>query len=125
MRVAGWRLPAGATLAPCSLLVHRRPDVYTEPTAWRVDRFLRTRPPPGAWLPFGGGVRRCVGAAFAQFEAKTVLDELTRALELRPTGKPSRGVGRRGIVLVPPKGGAVIPAPRHTSAPTVATRSWR
>jgi cytochrome P450 len=106
--LAGRPLPAGATVASCSLLVHRRPDVYDEPLSWRVDRFLGTRPPAGAWLPFGGGVRRCVGAAFAQFEARTVLDEITRALALRPAGPPSRRVARRGIVLVPPRGGPVI-----------------
>jgi cytochrome P450 family 135 len=120
MTIAGWQLPAGATVASCSLLIHRRPDIYEQPTRWRADRFLSTRPPPGAWIPFGGGVRRCVGAAFAQFEASTILDEVTRTLELRPTGGPSRRVGRRGIVLGPPRGGTVIPTPRHPSAPTVA-----
>ena len=117
MTVAGWKLPAGTTLASCSLLVHRRPDVYAEPTAWRVDRFIDRRPPPGAWLPFGGGVRRCVGAAFAQFEAATVLDELTRALTLRPAGRPSRRIGRRGIVLVPLRGGPVVTMPRGAATP--------
>ena len=125
MTVAGWQLPAGATLAPCSLLVHRRPDVYTEPMAWRVDRFLRTRPPPGAWLPFGGGVRRCVGAAFAQFEAKTVLDELTRALELRSAGRPSRRIGRRGIVIVPARRGPVVAARRQAPVPAATSAARR
>jgi cytochrome P450 family 135 len=120
MTIAGWQLPAGATVASCSLLVHRRPDVYEQPTTWRADRFLASRPPAGGWLPFGGGVRRCVGAAFAQFEARTILDEVTRALELRPAGRSRRRVARRGIVLVPPRGGTVIPTPRHPSAPTVA-----
>jgi cytochrome P450 len=123
MRVGGWRLPVGATLAPCSLLVHRRPDVYPQPTAWRVDRFLDKRPPPGAWLPFGGGVRRCVGAAFAQFEGRTVLDELTRTVELRPAGRPSRRIGRRGIVIVPARGGPVIARPRNAMAPHAPRRS--
>jgi cytochrome P450 family 135 len=113
MTIAGWQLPAGATVASCSLLIHRRPDVYPEPTTWRVDRFLRTRPPAGAWLPFGGGVRRCVGASFAQFEARIVLDEVTHALDLRPAGTPSRRIARRGIVLVPPRGGPVIPTARR------------
>jgi cytochrome P450 family 135 len=112
MTVAGWKLPAGATLAACALLVHRRPDVYAQPAVWKVDRFLGTRPPAGAWLPFGGGVRRCVGAAFAQFEARTVLDELIRALELRSAGAPTRRTGRRGIVIVPARGGPVVAAPR-------------
>ena len=86
MTIAGWQLPAGATVASCSLLVHRRPEVYAHPTEWQVDRFLRTRPPAGAWLPFGGGVRRCVGAAFAQFEARTVLDELIARARTAPRG---------------------------------------
>ena len=113
LTIAGWDLPAGATVAPCSLLVHRRADVYPEPNAWRVDRFLGTRPPAGAWIPFGGGVRRCVGAAFAQFEAKTVLHELVRELELRPAAPPSRWIGRRGVVLVPARGGPVVATRRH------------
>jgi cytochrome P450 len=125
MTLAGWNLPAGTTLAPCSLLVHRRRDVYAHPTAWHVDRFLGTRPPPGAWLPFGGGVRRCVGAAFAQFEASTVLDELIRALELGPPGTPSRRIGRRGIAMVPPRGGPVVAAPRRATAPTPTPAAWR
>jgi cytochrome P450 len=128
MTIAGWRLPAGATVASCSLLLHRRADVYDQPTAWRVDRFLGTRPPAGAWLPFGGGVRRCVGAAFAQFEARTVLDEITRALELRSAGEPSQRIGRRGIVLVPARGGAVIgtarrPGPRPALGSSLAPAS--
>jgi cytochrome P450 len=112
MAIAGWELPAGASVAPCTLLLHRRPDVYEQPAEWRVDRFLGKRPPAGAWVPFGGGVRRCVGAAFAQFEARTVLDELAHALELRPARVPRRRVGRRGIVLVPPRGGPVVAGPR-------------
>jgi cytochrome P450 len=67
-------------------------------------------------LPFGGGVRRCVGAAFAQFEAKIVLDELTRALERRPAGRLGRWIGGRGVVLVPPRRGAVVATRRRPTA---------
>jgi cytochrome P450 len=120
LTIAGRHLPAGATVASCSLLIHRRPDVYPQPTAWQVDRFVATRPPAGAWLPFGGGVRRCIGAAFAQFEASTVLDELVRALELRPAGRPTRRTARRGIVIVPPRGGRVIATARPATARATA-----
>ena len=116
LTIAGWSLPAGASVTPCSVLVHRRPDVYPEPLAWRVDRFLGKRPPAGAWIPFGGGVRRCVGAAFAQFEARTVLDELVHALEFRPAAPPTRRIWRRGVVLVPMWGGPVV-ASRRPAAP--------
>jgi len=112
MVIAGRQLPAGTIVASCSLLIHRRPDVYAEPATWRADRFLGTRPPAGAWLPFGGGVRRCVGAAFAQFEARIVLDEVIHTFELRPAGTPSKRPARRGIVLVPPRGGPVIATTR-------------
>ena len=119
LTIAGFHLPAGASVTPCSLLVHRRPDVYPEPLAWRVDRFLGKRPPAGAWIPFGGGVRRCVGAAFAQFEARTVLDELVRALEFRPVARPTRRIWRRGVVLVPMWGGPLV-ASRRLAAPCSA-----
>ena len=88
-----------------------------------MDRFLAARPPAGAWLPFGGGVRRCVGAAFAQFEARTVLDELMRTLELRSAGTSSRRTGRRGIVIVPTRGGRVIVVRRHATTRSAALRS--
>jgi cytochrome P450 family 135 len=123
LTIAGFGLPAGAAVTPCALLVHRRPDVYPEPLAWHVDRFLGTRPPAGAWIPFGGGVRRCVGAAFAQFEARTVLDELVRSLEFRPAAPPTRRIWRRGIVLVPIWGGPVIASRRLAAARRVSDRA--
>ncbi len=117
LTIAGRRLPAGTTVATCSALIHARPDVYDDPAEWRVDRFLGARPPAGAWLPFGGGVRRCAGAALAQFEARIVLDEVVRALVLRPAARPDRRVARRGIVLVPAGGGPVIATRRVPAVP--------
>jgi cytochrome P450 len=93
-------------------VVHRRPDVWSSPETFDPSRFAGVRPPAGAWLPFGGGVRRCLGAAFAQFEARTVLSALARAYVLSPpAGRPER-LGRRGIVLVPARGGRVVLTPR-------------
>jgi cytochrome P450 len=113
LEVAGRELPAGATLAPCMLLVHRRPDVYPEPEAFRPERFLGTAPGTYTWIPFGGGVRRCLGAAFAQIEMQVVLQTLAESARLRAVG-PAEGVRRRGITLVPARGGQVrlaLPAP--------------
>jgi cytochrome P450 family 135 len=108
LRIAGYDLPAGVDVLPVTLLVHRRADVYPRP--WRFDptRFLGERPPAGAWFPFGGSVRRCVGAAFAQFEAKIVLEELLGALRFRPADPRPERTGRRAIVLVPSRGARVI-----------------
>src|SRR5215211_4883338 len=113
LRIAGHDLPAGATVAACALLVHRRPDLYERPDASVPDRFLGAKPLAGGWLPFGGGVRRCVGAAFAQFEARLVVEELARRFVLAQLpGRRPRGIGRRGIVLVPRHGGRLVATPR-------------
>ena len=109
LRIAGHDLPAGATVAACSVLVHRRPDLYERPDEFVPDRFLGAKPAAGGWLPFGGGVRRCVGAAFAQFEARLVLEEVARRFTLAPPpGRRPIGVGRRGIVLVPRRGRRLV-----------------
>ena len=111
-RVGGFTLPAGTTIAPCSLLVHRRGDAWDAPREFRPERFVGQRPPTGAWLPFGGGVRRCLGAAFASFEARGVLAEMARTFTWRPAGRRREWVGRRGVVLVPARGGRVVLRPR-------------
>jgi len=99
LSVAGHRLAAGTTVAPSTLLVHRRPDLYPEPWAFRPERFLGRRPVPSQWIPFGGSVRRCIGAAFAQFEARIVLEELFGDLRLASAQSKPERVGRRGVVL--------------------------
>jgi len=108
LTIAGYDLPRGVDVLPVTLLVHRRADVY--PAPWRFDptRFQDARPPAGAWLPFGGSVRRCIGAAFAQFEAKIVLEELIGALRFRPVGARPERTSRRAVVLVPSKGARVV-----------------
>jgi len=73
LEIGGRPLPAGAWVAPCAYLVQRRPDLYPDPLAFRPERFLDSRPGTYAWMPFGGGVRRCLGASFAQLEMKCVL----------------------------------------------------
>jgi cytochrome P450 len=109
LRIGGRDLPAGTTVAACALLVHRRADLYERPDDFVPDRFLDAKPPAGGWLPFGGGVRRCVGAAFAQVEARLVLEEVTRRVRIaHPPGRPPIGIGRRGIVLVPRRGGRLV-----------------
>ena len=105
--VAGWTLPAGVQVAPCIYLTHRREDVWGDPLAFRPERFLEAEKPSGyAWIPFGGGTRRCVGAAFALMEMEAVLDEAAKAGRLEPVGPPER-VRRRAVTLSPARGGAI------------------
>ncbi len=112
LTIAGRRLPTGTTVAPSSLIVHRRPDLYPDPWTFRPERFLDRRPVASEWFPFGGAVRRCIGAAFAQFEARVVLEELTAALRFSPAVSRPERIGRRGPVLVPAKGARLIAARR-------------
>jgi cytochrome P450 len=108
LTIAGYDIPIGTDMVPVTLLVHRRADLYPDPWTFRPTRFLDVRPSAGGWFPFGGSVRRCIGASFAQFEAKIVLEELTRELRLHPVGHRPERTGRRAIVLPPSKGGRVI-----------------
>ena len=120
MEIGGRLLPAGVNLAPCIYLVHRRPDVYPDPYAFRPERFLERPAGTYTWIPFGGGVRRCLGASFALFEMRVVLRELVRRLELRATDARPERVARRAITLVPERGGEVVV--ERVSRPAAARR---
>jgi cytochrome P450 len=101
MEFAGYELPAGVKVAPCIYLVHRRPDVYPEPDRFLPERFLERPPGTYTWIPFGGGLRRCLGGAFAQFEMQVVLRELVRRRTLRPAREADERVYRRAITETP------------------------
>jgi cytochrome P450 len=108
--IAGWDLPRGTRVAPSIHLVHRRPELYPEPAAFKPERWLGTRPNPYHFLPFGGGVRRCLGASFAETEMRAVLSTIVSNVRLRPAKPESERVGRRVITLVPAEGGVVVAA---------------
>lgn len=101
-----FRLPAGSRVAPSILLVHLREDIYPEPFEFRPERFIAEPPGTYTWIPFGGGMRRCIGAAFAQFEMRAVLRGVLRSVDLAPAGGAER-ISRRAITLVPRRGGRV------------------
>ncbi|HEY8583570.1 MAG TPA: cytochrome P450 [Capillimicrobium sp.] len=108
MEIGGWDLPAGVTVAPCIHLVHRREDVYPEPARFRPERFLEHPAGTYTWLPFGGGIRRCLGASFALFEMKAVLRVVARQVTLRAVAPEPEPVRRRAITLTPGRGAEVI-----------------
>ena len=108
MEIGGRLLPAGVNLAPCIYLLHRRPDIYPEPRAFRPERFLERPPGTYTWIPFGGGVRRCLGASFAQFEIKVVLRELVARMDIRPARTRAERRVRRAIVFAPERGGELV-----------------
>jgi cytochrome P450 len=99
--VAGWELPAGIRVYPGIVLTHMREDLYPRAREFRPERWLDGDAESYAWLPFGGGIRRCLGAALAQAEIAEVLRVAVRAVELRPARERPDPVVLRGITLAP------------------------
>jgi len=108
INVAGWDIPVGAFLSPCIHLAHRRAETWPDPARFNPDRFLGAKVDPYTWFPFGGGIRRCLGMAFALYEMKLVLGItlLRTRLRLADAGEPK--VARRGVTLAPAGGTQVI-----------------
>jgi cytochrome P450 family 135 len=118
LAVGGWELPAGVHVAPCIYLTHRRAELYPDPTAFRPERFLGERAPDGyAWIPFGGGIRRCVGAAFAAMEMSEVLRAVAARVELRPDRPAGERMRRRSLTLTPERRAMVVAEPLRSSDP--------
>jgi cytochrome P450 len=120
LRVDGLALPAGTDVTPAIWLTHTRPDIYPDPLAFRPERFLENNPDTYSWIPFGGGVRRCLGAAFAEFEMRIVLREVLSRYELRAARTKPERVGRRNITLSPRDGTPVVVTARRPARQPVA-----
>jgi cytochrome P450 len=106
--IAGYELPAGTFVLPAIAAVHQREDVFPEPSELRPERFLDGKADNYAWIPFGGGVRRCIGAAFAEYEMRTILREFVERADLAPVDPKPEKVRVRNITLAPAKGARVI-----------------
>ncbi len=108
VEINGYELPAGVSVAPCVYLVHRNPEIYPEPDRFLPERFIDNPPGTYTWIPFGGGVRRCLGASFAQFEMAVVLKELVKRHEIRPAKPRPERVFRRAITETPRHNAEVV-----------------
>jgi cytochrome P450 len=113
MRVGAYNLPAGTRVTPSIYLTNRNPKVYDNPAEFRPERFLDGGPETFSWIPFGGGIRRCIGASFAQLEMKLMLRTMLAELEPRlPEGRSMWRRGewnrRRAVTLVPAAGARVV-----------------
>ena len=115
LRTDGLALPAGTDVTPAIWLTHTRPDLYPEPLAFRPERFLERPPTTYGWVPFGGGVRRCLGAAFAELEMRVVLTTMLRRCVLHG-GEPERRARH-------PSQRDALAAARHTGPRVTAHRA--
>lgn len=106
--IDSYELPAGTFVLPAIAALHYREDLFPEPDEFRPERFLEGKADNYAWIPFGGGIRRCIGAAFAEFEMRTILREFVERAELRPVDPKPEKVKVRNITLAPARGTRVV-----------------
>jgi cytochrome P450 len=104
----GVRLEAGTDVTPAIWLAHTRPESYPDPYAFRPERFLDKPPSTYTWIPYGGGVRRCLGAAFAEMEMRVALGVILRRFDLRAGSRRAERVARRNVTFSPRHGTRVI-----------------
>ena len=116
MEIGGRLLPAGVSVAPSIYLVHRDPEIYPEPERFRPERFLEQPAGTYTWIPFGGGVRRCLGGAFAEYEMAVVLRELVARRRIRPVGERPEHSVRSTITNVPNRGAEVLAEPQTANS---------
>jgi len=112
VEIGGRSYPAGPAFAACIYLVHHDERVYPEPYVFRPERFLDGSPGKFSWIPFGGGVRRCLGASFAQLEMQIALRAILAAVEVTSALEGREGIGRRSITLSPRRGTPIFVRPR-------------
>ncbi len=111
LRTNGCVIPPGTDVTPAIWLAHTREDRYPDPFAFRPERFLESAPATYAWIPFGGGVRRCLGAAFAEMEMRVVLAEIVRRRAPRPAARHAERVARRNVTFSPRHGTRIVAPP--------------
>ncbi|WP_433632780.1 cytochrome P450 [Nocardia sp. CA-120079] len=119
MQLGRWTLPKGQNVLVSIRLMHDNEELFPRARAFDPDRFVGVRPGTFSWIPFGGGARRCIGAAFATMEMNVVLRTLLRDFTLEPTDAPDERTHFRGVALVPAKKGRAVVyrrAPRPSTA---------
>ncbi len=121
LEVGGYRLAKGTRVVPSIYLTNRSPRAYEQPAEFRPERFLKDGPETFSWIPFGGGIRRCIGASFALLEMKLILRTVLRELEPSVPARTRRWRNgewnrRRAITLVPAAGARVVWSRRGASS---------
>lgn len=108
IELGGYRIPAGALVLPSIAGLHFRDDVYPDPDEFRPERFFEQSPESYTWIPFGGGVRRCVGASFAQFEMRLIMRAILERAQLRAANPAPERPKLRNITITPARGCRVV-----------------
>jgi cytochrome P450 len=107
LEIGGYELPAGTFAMAAIAALHYREDLFPRPEEFRPERFIDEKADTYAWIPFGGGVRRCIGAAFAEYEMRIILREFIERAELSAADPKPEKPKVRNITLAPARGARV------------------
>jgi cytochrome P450 len=107
-QLGDYSVPAGTAIAMSILLIHHREDLYPHPYEFRPERWLGRKPGTYEWIPFGGGIRRCLGAALAMAEQRVVLEAMARRLDLEADDAAPERALHRNVTMIPARGGRVV-----------------
>ena len=113
-RLGAYAVPPDSRLLMSILLVHHREDLYPEPFEFRPERWLGRKPGTYEWIPFGGGIRRCLGAALAMAEQRVVLEAMARRLDLEAEDPAPERALHRNVTMLPSRGARVVIRSRHS-----------
>ncbi len=123
VRLGDWVIPENTNLISSIRLAQESEENFPDPTSFNPDRFIGTGPKPAAWIPFGGGVNRCVGAGFANMEMDVALRTLLREIRFAPTDAPDERRRWRGVATVPARGARAVVHRRSAGASSEAVFS--
>jgi cytochrome P450 len=118
VEIMGYEIPVGSTIVPSIYMAHHREETYPQPKQFKPERFLEKQFSPYEFLPFGGGTRRCIGMAFAQYEMKIVLATVLQQLQVSMVNKRPVNPVRRGFTLAAPAGMRMVAKPRQVRVKT-------
>jgi cytochrome P450 len=121
IELGSYRIPAGSLVMPAIAAIHFREDLYPDPDEFRPERFLQRPPDAYTWIPFGGGVRRCIGASFAQFEMRVIIRTILERARVRAASPRSERSKLRNVTSAPARGcrvvlGSYVPASSSSTA---------
>lgn len=108
IELGDWVIPEGYTVMASIQLAHSAEESFPDAASFNPDRFVGTIPKPITWIPFGGGINRCIGAAFANMEMDVTLRTLLRELRFAPTDAPGERAHNRGVAFAPGRGGLAV-----------------
>ena len=120
-RIGEHTIPAGTMVCPNIYLAQRREDLYDNPAVFWPERFAGQAPPHYGWLPFGGGIRRCLGASFATFEMRIIISEVLQAVTLHPASRLPARIRREAVTFVPRGSARCVVTARNQPAPQKAS----